>query len=313
MTPAIRMASEASRDVLDVARGVLGELDVERVLERVVESARELTRARYAAMGVLDESRTGLARFITTGVDESTRRQIGSLPAGRGVLGELIRDLAPLRVAKVGDHPMSYGFPDGHPPMESFLGVPVLVAGEPFGNLYLTEKRDGGEFTAADERALVGLAEFTGIAIDHARRYSGLEARRDELEQTVAGLGAMVEISRAIGGETELAPILELVAKRGRALIFARALVIELQTREGLEVAAAAGEVPINLVGQQLALEGSVAEAALRTGSTQHLADELNKVRFTEHGLGRFGFHAQDGLIVPLVLRGQRLGGACRR
>ena len=103
------------------------------------------------------------------------------------------------------------------------------------------------------------------------------------------------------------------MAKRGRALIFARALVIELQTREGLEVAAAAGEVPINLVGQQLALEGSVAEAALRTGSTQHLADELNKVRFTEHGLGRFGFHAQDGLIVPLVLRGQRLGGACRR
>jgi two-component system, NarL family, sensor histidine kinase DevS len=100
MTPAIRMASEASRDVLDVARGVLGELDVERVLERVVESARELTRARYAAMGVLDESRTGLARFITTGVDESTRRQIGSLPAGRGVLGELIRDLAPLRLAE---------------------------------------------------------------------------------------------------------------------------------------------------------------------------------------------------------------------
>ncbi|MGZ4182305.1 MAG: GAF domain-containing protein [Solirubrobacteraceae bacterium] len=308
MTGAIRTASEASRDVLHVARGVLGELDVERVLERVVESARELTRARYAAMGVLDESRTGLARFITTGVDEATRRQIGSLPAGRGVLGELIRDLAPLRLAKVGDHPMSYGFPDGHPPMESFLGVPVLVAGEPFGNLYLTEKRDGGEFTAADERALVELAEFAGIAIDHARRYSGLEARRDELEQTVAGLGAMVEISRAIGGETELAPILELVAKRGRALIFARALVIELQTRDGLEVAAAAGEVPINLVGQQLALEGSVAEAVLRTGSTQHLADELNKVRFTEHGLGRFGFDAQDGLIVPLVLRGQRLG-----
>ena len=130
----------APRDVLDVARGVLGELDVECVLERVLESARELTGARYAAMGVLDESRTVLARFITTGVDESTRREMGPPPTGRGVLGELIRNPAPLRVANVGRHPRSYGFPTGHPPMESFLGVPVMVAGEPFGNLYLTDK-----------------------------------------------------------------------------------------------------------------------------------------------------------------------------
>ncbi|MGZ4292741.1 MAG: GAF domain-containing protein [Solirubrobacteraceae bacterium] len=299
---------DTSRDVLDVARDVLGELEVELVLERVVESARELTGARYAAMGVLDESRTALARFITTGVDESTRRQIGSPPTGRGVLGEPIRDPTPLRLANVGHHPMSYGFPGGHPPMQSFLGVPVMVAGEPFGNLYLTEKREGGEFTEADERALVGLAHFAGIAIDHARRYSGLKAHRDELEQSVDALGAMVEISRAIGGETDLASILELVAKRGRALISARALVIELRTHDGLEVAAAAGEVPIHLAGQRLALEGSVAEAALRTGTTQRLADELNRARFNEHDLGRLGLDAQDGLVVPLMLRGQLLG-----
>ena len=298
----------ASRDVLDVARGVLGELDVERVLERVLESARELTGARYAAIGVLDVSRTVLARFITTGVDESTRREIGAPPTGHGVLGELIRNPAPLRVANVGDHPMSYGFPAGHPPMESFLGVPVLVAGEPFGNLYLADKQDGAEFTADDERALVRLAEFAGVAIDHARRYSGSEARREELEQTVDGLGAMVEISRAIGGQTDLALILELVAKRGRALISARALVIELQIDEGLEVVAAAGELPVNLVGRQMALEGSLAEAALRTGGTQRLEDELNQARFNEHGLGRLGFDAEDGLIVPLVFRGQPLG-----
>ena len=298
----------ASRDVLGVSRGVLADLDLERVLERLLESARELAGARYAAIGVLDESRTALARFITTGVDESTRRQIGSAPTGRGVLGELIRDPTPLRVASVGDHPRSYGFPAGHPPMGSFLGVPVMVAGEPFGNLYLTEKHGGGEFTAADERALVGLAEFAGIAIDHARRYSGLEARRDELEQTVDALGAMVEISRALGGETDLALILELVAKRGRALISARALVIELQIDEGLAAVAAAGELPADLVGRQMALEGSVAEAALRTGRTQRLTDELNRARFNEHGLGRFGFDADDGLIVPLVFRGQSLG-----
>ena len=298
----------ASRDVLGVARGVLGDLDLERVLERVLKSARELAGARYAAIGVLDESRTALARFITTGVDESTRRQIGSPPTGRGVLGELIRDPTPLRVASVGDHPRSYGFPAGHPPMGSFLGVPVMVAGEPFGNLYLTEKHGGGEFTAADERALVRLAEFAGIAIDHARRYSGLEARRDELEQTVDALGAMVEVSRAIGGQTDLALILELVAKRGRALISARALVIELQIDDGLEVVAAAGELPANLVGRRMALEGSVAQAALRTAATQRLGDELNRARFNEHGLGRFGFDPEDGLIVPLVFRGHSLG-----
>jgi signal transduction histidine kinase len=298
----------ASQDVLDVARDVFGELDVERVLERVLKSARELIGARYAAIGVLDESRTVLARFITTGVDESTRREMGPPPTGRGVLGELIRNPAPLRVASVGRHPRSYGFPSGHPPMESFLGVPVLVGSEPFGNLYLTDKQDGAEFTADDERALVRLAEFAGVAIDHARRYTGSEARCDELEQTVDALGAMVEISRAIGGETDLAVILELMAKRGRALISARALVIELQIDEGLEVVAAAGYLPANLVGHQMALEGSVAEAALRTGVTQRLADELTKARFNEHGLGQVGFDAEDGLIVPLMFRGQSLG-----
>ncbi len=298
----------ASPDVLGVARGVLGDLDLERVLQRVLESTRELAGARYAAIGVLDESRTALARFITTGVDELTRGEIGSPPTGRGVLGELIRDPRPLRVACVGDHPRSYGFPAGHPPMGSFLGVPVMVAGEPFGNLYLTEKLGGGEFTAADERAVVGLAEFAGIAIDHARRYSGLEADRDELKQTVDALGVMVEISRAIGDQTDLALILTLVAKRGRSLVSARALVIELQVDDGLEVVAAAGELPANLVGRQMPLEGSVAQAALRTGATQRLGDDLNRARFNDHGLGRCGFDAEDGLIVPLVFHGQPMG-----
>ena len=192
--------------------------------------------------------------------------------------------------------------------MGSFLGVPVMVAGEPFGNLYLTEKHGGGEFTAADERAVVGLAEFAGIAIDHARRYSGLETHRDELKQTVDALGVMVEISRAIGGQTDLPLILTLVAKRGRSLVSARALIIELQVDGGLEVVAAAGELPANLVGRQMPLEGSAAQAALRTGATQRLGDELNRARFNDHGLGRFGFDAEDGLIVPLVFHGQPLG-----
>ena len=156
------------RSVLSIARGVLSDLDLETVLGRVLDAARELTGARYAALGVLDEQRGALSRFVTVGIDDERRRAIGQLPTGRGVLGELIVHPTPLRLADVGAHPHSYGFPPGHPPMRTFLGVPVEVAGVAFGNLYLTDKEGGGEFTQEDEDALVVLAEFAGVAIDHA-------------------------------------------------------------------------------------------------------------------------------------------------
>ena len=299
---------DAVRGLLDVARGVLAELDLESVLDRVLQSALELTGARYAALGVLDESRTQLARFITSGIDDATRTNIGDLPRGHGVLGELIRHPVPLRLSDVGRHPRSYGFPPGHPPMRSFLGVPVLINGEPYGNLYLTEKRDGGQFDDDDEEGLVALAELAGVAIDHARRYSGSERRRTELQRTVDALDATIQLSRALGGETDLDTVLELVAKRGRALVSARALVIELLDGEALIVAAAAGELPATLVGQRLALQNTVASAALRTRSAQRLDDELNHARFDQHGLGRLGLRAQGGLVVPLVFRGQTYG-----
>src|SRR5690242_20319482 len=134
--------------VLGLARSVLGDLDVEVVLERVLESARALTGARYAAIGVLDPSRSKLERFLTSGIDADARATIGPLPTGRGVLGELIRDPKPLRLDDVGAHARSYGFPVGHPAMKTFLGVPLLVNGVPFGNVYLTEKETGEPFTA---------------------------------------------------------------------------------------------------------------------------------------------------------------------
>ena len=235
---------QATRAVLDVARSLLEALDVDLVLKRVLESARTLTGARYAAIGVLDQSQSELARFLTDGLDEPARRLIGPLPTGRGVLGELIRNPVPLRLADVGSHPHSYGFPVSHPPMKTFLGVPVLVVGEVFGNLYLTDKQGAAEFSEEDEHAAILLAEFAGIAIDHARRYSGVEARLAELQHTVSALDATIQIARALGGETDLGAILELVATRGRALVSARALVIELQQGAGLEMAAGAGELP---------------------------------------------------------------------
>jgi GAF domain-containing protein len=179
---------EQARSLLDIAGSVLGELDLEVVVDRVLESARELTGARYAALGVLDPSRTELEKFITVGVSEDARAEIGAMPRGRGVLGELIRDPVPLRLADVAEHPHSYGFPLGHPPMHSFLGVPILVGGVPFGSLYLAEKASGDQFTDADEKSVTTLARFAGVAIDHARRYTGAAVRGDELARTVAAL-----------------------------------------------------------------------------------------------------------------------------
>ncbi len=296
-----------AQGLLDVARGVIAELDLDVVLDRVLESARKLTGARYAALGVLNESRTELSRFVTAGIEESAHAEIGELPRGRGVLGELIKHPAALRLPDVGAHPHSFGFPVGHPPMRTFLGVPIPIGGGVFGNLYLTEKAGGDEFTAVDEEAVTLLAELAGVAIDHARRYAGARQRRDELERTVAALDATTQFARAIGGETDLEVILQLVAKRGRALVSARALLIELYRGRELLVAAGAGEVPPELIGRRVALEDTVAGQVLKTRRTHHL-DELNRARFDEYGIGGLGVHAAGGLVVPLVFQGHIYG-----
>jgi signal transduction histidine kinase len=299
---------QGSRQVLTVARSLLEQLDVEAVLERVLDAARELTGARYAAVGVLAESRDRLSGFLTSGIDEPTRNRIGALPTGRGVLGELIRRPEPLRIDDVGSHPHSYGFPVGHPPMRTFLGVPILVGGVLYGNLYLTEKAGGGPFEADDEQAATLLAELAAVAIDHARRFSGSETHRIDLQRTVAALDATVQIARALAGQTDLAAILELVAKRGRALVSARALVIELRRGDDLELAAGAGELPVDLLGQRVPLADTVANVALLSGVSQRLTDDANRERFQRHGLGLLGLAARDALIVPLVFREQSYG-----
>src|SRR5215218_5538758 len=144
------MDEERLRRLLEVGRSLIAELDPEAVLDRLLDVAQELTDARYAAIGVLDDRREQLERFLTVGIDEETHRAIGDLPRGRGVLGVLIDDPRPLRLADVGSHPQSYGFPLAHPPMETFLGVPLIIDGLFLKNPAPTEK-DSGEFTAEDE------------------------------------------------------------------------------------------------------------------------------------------------------------------
>jgi signal transduction histidine kinase len=289
-----------------LGRSVLAESELETILERVLDAARELTGARYAALGVLDAGRHELERFLTVGIDDDIRRELGEPPRGHGVLGELIREPKPLRLADVGAHPRSYGFPIGHPPMTTFLGVPIVVEDQAWGNLYLTDK-DAGEFTAADEDAVVMLAEWAAIAIANARRLADVRERRDELEQAVGAMSATVEISRALAGETDLDRVLQLIAKRGRALVGARVLLIELIQGDRVQVAAVAGEADPELVGTELATRDSVAGVALRASRPQRLSDQVNRARF-EAGLGTLGITADAGLVVPLTFRNEAPG-----
>jgi signal transduction histidine kinase len=290
------------RRLLEVGRSLVSELDLEVVLDRVLEVARELTGARYAALGILDERRQELERFLTRGIDQDTHRAIGDLPRGHGILGVLISDPRPLRLPDVGDHPRSYGFPLGHPPMHSFLGVPILIRGEAYGNLYLTEKADC-EFDEADEEALVVLADWAAIAIENARLYRGVAARRDELERAVSALETTSSIARAVGGETDLERILELLVKRGRALVDASAMLVALRDGDELVVQAAAGEVPDDVVGRRISVEG-VAGDVMRTQQPERLADAPSRLRFAlaEH------VGAATGLVAPLVFRGEAVG-----
>ncbi len=172
------------RRLLEVGRGIACELDQEALLERVLVTARELTDARYAALGILNEERTQLERFLTSGVAEDVRHVIGHSPRGRGVLGVLIEDPRPLRLVDVSLHPSSYGCPLGHPAMGTFLGVPILIGGRAWGNLYLAEKRRG-EFSERDEQTAVILAESAAVAIDNARTFQTIERRRRALDETM--------------------------------------------------------------------------------------------------------------------------------
>ena len=302
----LRPASERERRLerlIETGRALVSELDLEAVLQRVLDAARELTHARYAALGVLDEQGATLERFLTVGIDEEAHRAIGDLPRGRGVLGVLIREPRPLRLADVGKHARSYGFPLGHPPMKSFLGVPILVRGKPYGNLYLTEK-EGGEFDEQDEEAVVVLADWAAIAIENARGYSILEARREELERLVSIFDASSEIAQALAGGIDLDRILELVVKRGRALTDARSMLVLLERGDELVVAALAGELDESLVGHKIAIDETVAGHVLRTGTAERLADVPGRIRFALAEQT----NAQSALFVPLRVRGRSLG-----
>jgi signal transduction histidine kinase len=164
--------TRADQGLLDALLLIASELDVETVLQRIVEVAAGLADAQYAALGVIDEAGTALARFVYTGMPADAIARIGHLPEGHGILGLLITEHGVLRLDDLSQHAASSGFPPNHPPMRTFLGVPVEVRGTVFGNLYLTEKRGGGSFTDADESLVIALAAAAGVAVENARLHA---------------------------------------------------------------------------------------------------------------------------------------------
>jgi signal transduction histidine kinase len=293
------------RRLLDVGRFLTTELDQRVVLDRVLQTAQEVTGARYAALGILNERHSGLEQFLTAGVDEATHEAIGDLPHGRGVLGVLIEHPEPLRLRDVGQHPSSYGFPAGHPPMRSFLGVPVVIRGEAWGNLYLTEKAGGVEFTEADEEAAVILADWAGIAIQNARLFESSERRRVELEKAFRGLEATRDVAVAIGGEIGLEHVLEMIAKRGRALVHARSIVIMLREGEELVVHTSAGHGEA-ASGVRLSIAESTSGQVLERRRPERITDVRSRLRID---LGVFGVgEPRTALLVPMLYRGDAVG-----
>jgi signal transduction histidine kinase len=291
------------RELIDVGRSLVVELDPEVIFRQVLEVACDLTGARYAALGVLDEDRHELERFITHGIDAETRRAIGNLPRGRGVLGLLIEQPRPLRLAEVGRHPRSYGFPPGHPPMANFLGVPVMIRGHAWGNLYLTEK-EGGDFDLADEQSAMILAEWAAIAVENARLYRSVRSRGDEMEGAVHRLEATTEIARAVGGETDLDRILEIVVKRGRALVEARSLLILLCEGDELATVSVAGERKRGVDRARIPISGSIPGRVLEERKARRVHD-LHPSLMARPGDQGAGVTA---LLVPLAFRGHTLG-----
>jgi signal transduction histidine kinase len=207
---AVRGTRDRVHSLLEAVLSVGRELDLPQVLRRIVESAVVLVDAEYGALGVIEGD--GLSQFLTSGVSDSQIGQIGALPSGHGILGELIRHPEPLRLAKISEHSRSYGFPANHPPMHTFLGVPIRVRDEVFGNIYLTEKRGGGEFDTEDETVLRTLAVAAGVAIENARLYEAARDRQRWME-------ANAEIIRdLLSGAEEMDILRGIVRHAGRIL-----------------------------------------------------------------------------------------------
>ncbi len=277
--------------LLEAVAAVSGDLDLHTLLRRIVEAAVRLVDAEYGALGVLGPDER-LSQFIAVGIDDETRALIGDLPQGRGILGVLIRDQESLRTSDLTAHPASSGFPAHHPPMRTFLGVPVRVRGEAFGNLYLTEKRGGGEFDDDDQALLEAMAASAAVAIENARLFAAASRR----EAWAAG---SAEVTRALLSGDDPGEVLDLIAARARELVGADLATIALRYDDKqLVTEVAVGEEAPLVLGRRLGLEGSLAGQVMLTGQTLRVLDASSDERAAGPAPGQRAYG--PSLVVPL-------------
>lgn len=284
---ALRIADERHRGdraritaerLIEAGMAMASHLSIDEVLNRLVTVAREVLGARYAALGVLNTAHTELERFVTSGLGGEEMARIGALPRGKGVLGILIKDPRPVRIADMSADARSSGFPANHPPMRSFLGVPIVLRGEVFGNLYVTEKETADEFSEEDERLAQTLAAQAAVAVDNARRYESERLRVGELR-------SVQEVARAILSTLDLEELLPLIARRARRLTGADTVGIALGDGPTMRFRIAHGV-------DALAMESVDAPAGLEAASAA-LCASLN---------------ASTAIVEPLEVDGDRVG-----
>ncbi|MET8765638.1 GAF domain-containing protein [Streptomyces sp. NPDC004658] len=277
-------AARGTRDrvhsLLEAVLSVGRELDLEQALRSIVEAAAVLVDAEYAALGVIGPDGTTLSAFHTIGVTEAQITAIGPFPQGHGILGEVIRNPEPLRLEKISEHPASYGFPAHHPPMNSFLGVPIRVRDQVFGNLYLTEKRGGVQFDEEDEAVLSTLAVAAGVAIDNARLYE--ESRLRE-----RWLRANAEITHCLMSGSERAEALKLIAERAREIMGSALAAVALPVRDSLTVEIAVGVDATVHQGLVLPLSGTLMGLAF-SAAAPVISDDVHQDRRISHEPPRF-------------------------
>jgi signal transduction histidine kinase len=291
--------SSRLRALVETGIAISSELTLDSVLRRITAAAADVTGAQYAALGVIDRSGTGLDRFVTHGIDERTRTEIGEDPHGRGILGVLIREAQPLRLHDLNEDPRSVGFPPGHPPMHSFVGVPILLRGIAYGNLYLTEKAGGADFTDADEELLSLLAAQAAVAIENARLYESATAWSRQLE-------SLNEIGEALVSELELSPLLDLIVRRLRELINARIVAIALPIGEDMRIEAADGEVDTQFAGLTFARGTSKSGRVLARSGSERVDSLVEDPEAHQDVARRLG--VTTGLYVPLLVRREPIG-----
>jgi len=288
------------RALVEAGVALTSELSLDALLQRLVEAASELTGARYAALGVIDRSGSELERFLTTGMDAETHAAIGDLPRGRGILGVLIREDAPLRLSDLGKDARAVGFPPNHPPMRTFLGVPIHLRGIAYGNLYLTEKAGGEDFTEEDQELVGLLASQAAVAIENARLYEAATAWSNQLE-------SLNEVGNALGTEMDLDRLLDLIARRLRELLEARLVTVLLPSGPDLlRFAAVAGERGEQILGQTVSRSASKTGRVLERGHSERV-DSLLDDPDVDHEATRL-MGARTGLWVPLLVRGRAIG-----